>query len=1420
MTQDNAVRVIVAAALITLLCLLQKLINTRKIHRGRQALLPCIAAVFGIAASVFLSTQYDWAQEMCSTRELEQHGEILLLNLLLMALFLLVKCIACPIVSSLWKDNKLMELTSVRFYEYDEVYHEWFLQKRWADFRRIVRVFALCGGVLSAVLLAATWIGGPGSWLWMTAFPCAALIVLNESWHFINGQTREEFVHSVLGDEADARREGNYVRIRDIYEKIFAPQVLSAHTGCEFSARQGCTDLLKQMEQSTDAAARNTAKFFLTYDSKDAFDPDCIQATATMMHGNSVLFFQPFYRDLGVYLTLPMVSGLMKGRKCLVVSGRRSTCEDAVRWLTDLLKDYSHLRSMWRVQELGREKPDCEVGVLSFQQLYDVDVLAANRDFFSEADFVLLLEPSIMVDTGQVGLSIVAEETCRYGEAPVYCICDRYADGLVDTMSHLLRTEITNVVAMPVPRCVYTGMAWNGDGDFIRQELFDKQTRFLGNGLELAAVAVKNQVPQVTWCGETKAPLRDLKWIAGQHYATICRYMNLPTQQKSLYEKIRFVPSLWSGTSQKEQFIVVEDEFCNMFSMMRTFLSRGQNQTFVNVLSENYLLRDYMRCNQQMFLSDPNAIPSLIPDYAKTERNTLMKLVILMAVRPVSEKEIRDELCLAGCQVDDPFDCLSRLLKKYTFADGSVVDIRSETSDTDGLSARSMNYYSITGESFSAYFADSLKNAYYIVEEEKRDTEYIDAKMFGHVTQTILPGQFVTYDGKYYEVKMISSASGIILRRASDLYAGRRYYRQIRTYTFEPCKNDSMTFARTVMDIGITVVKRDFSVTTTGYLDMDDNHDLRKAKTVSFENDPNVHNYDRHYRNKDVLEVHLPDTDDKIRFTLCLLLSEIFRSVFPNAWQYLAVLSKRPDDIEGMLNHTVYTLEGDVVDDVLYFIEDSDIDLGLLDGIQRNLPQLLELVADFLDWHFEKMREPESKDPVPGKVTLPQDEKRRSRFLQMADRIRKLFMGGREKEEERVRIPSPQEMPEEAKSPQSRPMEPVPAAEPQEKPDYALDDDEASTAETPAAILPQEGESTGNDFTLEREELSDTTAQPELPQEAEQDERKTPPAVHPEDELDNTEEADADLVHIDGTDIFENEGMPDDNIWLEDAFAAAGITPIKKSRYQRECYLKFGFEEIDGRLRIEDVRRYLRVRGCCGSALTKARKRTVADKQLLDVEAANHCDFCGVPLSGVSYDKLNDGRIRCNDCSSSSITTLEDFRDLFYRVLDMMNGFYNVQYHVPIQVKMADARTVARGAGRVFRPSTGVAPRVLGYAQRKGGKYSLLIENGSPRLAAVDTMVHEMTHIWQYLNWNDREIQRIYGNGRNRELVYEGMATWAAIQFLYQMGETFYAEQQEVLLALRDDVYGDGFRLYREKYPFVKNLALLKYSPFSQFPPL
>ena len=61
---------------------------------------------------------------------------------------------------------------------------------------------------------------------------------------------------------------------------------------------------------------------------------------------------------------------------------------------------------------------------------------------------------------------------------------------------------------------------------------------------------------------------------------------------------------------------------------------------------------------------------------------------------------------------------------------------------------------------------------------------------------------------------------------------------------------------------------------------------------------------------------------------------------------------------------------------------------------------------------------------------------------------------------------------------------------------------------------------------------------------------------------------------------------------------------------------------------------------------------------------------------------------------------------------------------------------------------------------------------------------------------------------------------WSEIQYLYQIGESYYAAKQEAMAEDRKDVYGIGFRLFREQYPFIKDSTILKVTPFSNFPPI
>ena len=1387
---SNTIRILIVLVTFVIMEILLRRVNLRKDIRGRQVLMIYLSPVIVVAEAVLAYLYYD---KIVFEKDSELFGaEVFIWNIVIFAAFLLIKTILCPILKKIWEDHSKMELTGDQWYCFDSDEENWFFKVEYTNYRKMLGVFSWVAAFVSGVVIALGWVMGVASIWWLKVFPIAGVIIITEIFNFLSGYTKQEYIHDVSGDGIGSVRMGAYFKLRKIYEKMFPSAVLVSHTGNEYSGKQGATELLEQLSKSDDSVEKIVGNYFLHLKKKDGFfDVDMISATNTLLHGKSTVIFNPFYRDLSDYVLLPMVDKLINNKKCLIIVGRGSLCEDVSAWAEEILKKYSRTRSLWRVSQLSKNAPKCEVGILSFSQIYDLNVINANAEFVHEAGLVILIEPSKMMTTSQSGLSILVEGFDKEFP-PTYCICDHDMDGLVDTLSHVLQTNLTDVVASPVPRSVYTGIGWSASGDYKRQILFDKQTHYLGNGIEIAAVALKNQVPHVTWYSAEKAPVEDIGWLAGQYYAQICKYAHLPSQQRCLEERIAFSSNLWGSEAKNEEFVIAEDEFCNMFATMRAYLTRGTEQSFVNIISENYLLRDYMRCNRQLFMADPKAIPAIAPNYSKTERNTVLRLILMMACNPVNEDYISHELSILGYETDDVYATLSNLIKFYTHIDDVIVTVQNKQVLNNDLIPEQICCYSIARHIFDDCFSDTLKNAFFVVEDEKFGKEYIDARLFEHITQLVMPGQFLTHNGKLYKVHAVSPQIGCILHRAADSYRERQYYRQLRTYHFDNV--GELLATKKIMDIEITMERRNFSVSAEGYLQMLDNHDLRSARIVDLSKDPSISTYSRSYKNKSVLKFALPDTDDTIRFTICMLLNEIFRSVFPEAWPYLAVICAKPEGIDGMFNYINYGISGEYEKDMIYVVEDSDMDLGLLEAVDNHFMRLFEIMCDYLDWHFEKMHEPPRKDPVPADVDLPDEEEqhRKSFLSRVKNRIMRLFGASDEQESVSEDVVSDEEpVAEEAANEDAvSEEEQVENTEEVDKPE-TLEEVEEATAELSEEFEMENDEEVQDSPSAIEETVMEAEETKELPQE-----------LIPGEEI---------ILHTEGEDLFATDGVPDDLDIL---------MPIKPSRYQKECFLKFGFSEIDERLSIENVKSYLTVRGWSNNALTKARKRTEGETTFLDMNAENHCDFCGLPLSGVSFERLADGRTRCNDCSLTAINDVAAFRELFRKTEAIMENTFDIGLRVTIAVKTADARTIARRTGQIFKPSTGVTPRVLGFAQRKGGRYTLFVENGSPRLASIDTITHELTHIWQYLNWSDSQMKSLYGNGINRDIVYEGMAMWAAIQLLYSIGETDYAQQQETLAASRSDVYGIGFLLYREKYGFAKNGENPSISPFLTFPPL
>lgn len=58
--------------------------------------------------------------------------------------------------------------------------------------------------------------------------------------------------------------------------------------------------------------------------------------------------------------------------------------------------------------------------------------------------------------------------------------------------------------------------------------------------------------------------------------------------------------------------------------------------------------------------------------------------------------------------------------------------------------------------------------------------------------------------------------------------------------------------------------------------------------------------------------------DEDMRYTLGLLFSELFRSLYPAGWEYLAVLCEKPEDLEETYSLLTYDLEEENSTENLY----------------------------------------------------------------------------------------------------------------------------------------------------------------------------------------------------------------------------------------------------------------------------------------------------------------------------------------------------------------------------------------------------------------------------------------------------------------------------------------------------------------------
>ena len=843
------------------------------------------------------------------------------------------------------------------FYEKDERGPGFYLQEHCFRLRELLSVFYVAMIVLGTFDMILC-LNRPDYVLnRYPMYPVFGIILLGECVFFMGGITRTEAVEKGA-DEPASLEESGFAELLQRLQELFGDRILhDDEVGAQAAEddQANSMDLLEELCAGGNADQLVGNYFRHLKESGHPVRRDGIYASARLMQDRSVLFYNPFYRDVTPYLMLPVMHRLLNHQSVLVVSGRSTGDEDVRAWIQEGIQDACNLENLWRVRFLKEEDPDAvgrepDVGILTFNDLYDLDLQQKHQEFFGRVSMIILLEPSNLMGTGQVGLRSICQQCERPDKKLVYAICDRNCDGMVDALSHVLRDPITEVMASPASHAPYYEVMWAAEGESLTPRVLPRVSRYLGVGLELGAVYMKMFRGSMYWYAGDRFPLTDLRWLAEQYTRALSGYIGCPTEQVAIDERIRFVNGLWQADRHEDAFVVVEDEFYNLFEIARNFGSRAGGIGFINVLSGNYMLRDYMCDNAELFENDPKAIPTFCPDYARTERNLTLRLLMLMAASPRSETLLRRELDLSGVEDHDVFRAIRMLVHKYTNLPEDVVQAcyRSEP-DPLGPGKLTRKYLSVSIRDFHDLYRQVLLPAYFIVENEQSARYYMGARMMGQVCQTLLPGQFFCYDGRYYQVQEITSDNGILVRRAADHLSGRVYYRQLRHYSVQNLQETGGS--RDLRGIALHTFSADIFAETDAYYAMESRGDFTNAHLVHLESAVPM----RVYQNKVLLGIELPDADPQLIFTLCALLNELFLTLYPNEEGFLVAASNIRQPQDDMQRAIVPSLECSGVP-MLFVLEDCFMDLGVITSTERSFQRILEIITDYLSWYLDPAR--------------------------------------------------------------------------------------------------------------------------------------------------------------------------------------------------------------------------------------------------------------------------------------------------------------------------------------------------------------------------------------------------------------------------------------------------------------------------------
>lgn len=438
-------------------------------------------------------------------------------------------------------------------------------------------------------------------------------------------------------------------------------------------------------------------------------------------------------------------------------------------------------------------------------------------------------------------------------------------------------------------------------------------------------------------------------------------------------EKITFLSNEHYAENKDSMIVAYDDTENNLILLLKNYIKYAKWRILVNIVSDKYILRDYMIDNVDFFMQNYDFLGKIVPYHKEGKKILLFKLI--------------NELCLENFEEEYLLNELNKITEeKVTFANNATFNaenyvlntLRNLIKEIFGVDIRMDSYlyrelaienakqkkfvYSLS-ENIKYELPRNLFTEISFITSDQR-LKKLDKRPMYEIYQNYAVGQYQVFDGKSYLISNIDAESGIVNLIYNDRINSLTYLNKkdvaVKNVNVEKSENVYNSGDLKYEKISMTI---DVKVTYSGYYKFSRGINFNTGFYEYQKNDYGKVPENNYLSHKAILiklsNDKIKKLDDKNRLkiseTLAFLFNEVFKTIYCGANQYFilrAVASR-----EGLIDNEVNDMYSPIVldnigEDIgIIAMEDTELEKGVLDSFTLKIDTtIIPLICDYLEW--------------------------------------------------------------------------------------------------------------------------------------------------------------------------------------------------------------------------------------------------------------------------------------------------------------------------------------------------------------------------------------------------------------------------------------------------------------------------------------